>query len=90
MLSPPYETIDPDARARYGQARDEQWAFLRDNYFDTQYGGIWQLPVKTAARVQKLLPRWLRQRSPAPAQRKTHGWKDPLHEVLTFLALGQQ
>jgi mannobiose 2-epimerase len=85
-----HEAIDPDARARYGRVRDEQWAFLRDHFFDTRYGGIRELAVEPDARPHARLPRWLRPRPPEPSPlRKTHGWKDPLHEVGTFLALCQ-
>jgi sulfoquinovose isomerase len=80
-----HEAIDHDARALYGRARDEQWAFARDHFFDTRYGGIWELAVESNTR--RRAP-WLRPRLPWPL-RKTHGWKDPLHEVGTFLALGQ-
>ena len=85
------EAIDGEDRARYGQARNQQWAFLRDNYFDSEYGGIWELPVKSQTRAEKFLPQWLQPRPAAPQiLRKTHGWKDPLHEVLAFLALRQR
>jgi mannobiose 2-epimerase len=85
-----HQGIDPSLRARYGQARDQQWAFLRDHFFDTRYGGIWELPVEPRTRWHGHLPRGLRPKPPGPRSlRKTHGWKDPLHEVGTFLALGQ-
>jgi mannose/cellobiose epimerase-like protein (N-acyl-D-glucosamine 2-epimerase family) len=83
-----HEAIDPDARARYGQARDEQWAFVRDHFFDTRYGGIREVAMEPDAPSHTRLPRWLRPRPPEPSPlRKTHGWKDPFHEVGTFLAL---
>jgi mannose/cellobiose epimerase-like protein (N-acyl-D-glucosamine 2-epimerase family) len=85
-----HHAIDRDARARYGLARDEQWEFVRDHFFDTRSGGIWELAVEPSTRWHARLPRWLQ---PRPLRawplRKTYGWKDPLHEVSTFLALGQ-
>jgi mannose/cellobiose epimerase-like protein (N-acyl-D-glucosamine 2-epimerase family) len=80
------EAIDPDARALYGRARDEQWAFARDHFFDTQSGGIWEFAIESSTRWRTSLP-WFRPRPAGPWRlRKTHGWKDPLHEVGTFLA----
>jgi mannose/cellobiose epimerase-like protein (N-acyl-D-glucosamine 2-epimerase family) len=85
-----HEGIDRDVRARYGWARDEQWAFVSDHFFDTRSGGIWELAVELPTRWHERLSHWLRLRPPGPwPLRKTHGWKDPLHEVGTFLALGQ-
>jgi mannose/cellobiose epimerase-like protein (N-acyl-D-glucosamine 2-epimerase family) len=83
-----HEAIDRNARARYGRARDEQWAFVRDHFFDTRCGGIWELAVESSTQWHAHLPPWLRPRPPGPwPLRKTHGWKDPYHEVGTFLAL---
>jgi len=85
-----HEGIDHDARARYGRVRDEQWVFLSDHFFDTRSRGIWELAVESPGRWHGRLSHWLRPRPPGPEPlRKTHGWKDPLHEVGTFLALGQ-
>ena len=81
-----HAAIDHDARARYAQARDQQWEFLRRHFFDARLGGIWELPVDPGRQWLVRLPRWLRPGPPLPS-RKTHGWKDPLHDVLTFLAL---
>ena len=82
------ESIDDDARSAYGRARDEQWAFLRDHFFDDEFGGIREVAVAPGTRRRTRLPEWLRRREPS-GSRKTHGWKDPLHEVETFLALIQ-
>jgi mannose/cellobiose epimerase-like protein (N-acyl-D-glucosamine 2-epimerase family) len=82
--------VDPDARARYGRARDEQWVFVRDHYFDERSGGIWEFAVERRSRWPDRLANWMR---PKPRrrwpQRKTHGWKDPFHEVDALLALCQ-
>ncbi len=83
-----HEAIDREARARYGRARDEQWAFVRDHFFDKRAGGIREFAVESTPRWRARLPHWLRPRLPGPL-RKTHGWKDPLHEVATFLALAE-
>jgi mannose/cellobiose epimerase-like protein (N-acyl-D-glucosamine 2-epimerase family) len=83
-----HEAIDRDARARYQRARDDQWAFVRDHLFDIRYGGIWEIAVESSTRWRAHLPPWRRSRPPGPwPLRKTHGWKDPLHEVGAFLAL---
>jgi mannose/cellobiose epimerase-like protein (N-acyl-D-glucosamine 2-epimerase family) len=85
-----HEAIDRDARDLYGRARDEQWVFLRDHFFDTRSGGIRELAAKSNTRWHAHLPHWLRPRPPGSGPlHKTHGWKDPLHEVGTFLALCQ-
>lgn len=76
--------IHPADQSRYGSARDEQWAYLRRAFFDTRFGGIHELPEESNWRLR--LPAWLARK---PAARKTHGWKDPFHEVGTFLALAQ-
>lgn len=83
-----HDAIDGDARVRYGHARDRQWAFVRDHFFDTRSGGIWECAVEPTPRGRARLAQWLRPRSPTHWPRhKTHGWKDPSHEVETFLAL---
>jgi mannose/cellobiose epimerase-like protein (N-acyl-D-glucosamine 2-epimerase family) len=81
-----HSTTDAEAAARYSRARDEQWGFLRDHFFDAQRGGIWELPAEPGRRRYVRLPRWL-QAKPHEPRCKAHGWKDPLHEVRTFLAL---
>lgn len=85
-----HPAVDPDARARYAVARDEQWTFVRDKLFDARFGGIWELALDPNPRLFGRLPRWLQ---PEPRSRrrlrKTHGWKDPFHEVCAFLALSQ-
>ena len=82
------DRVDPDSRARYAQALDQQWAFLRHYYFDQQFGGIWELPVEPRTRGQLSFGGW--RRSKSPSLPKTHGWKDPIHEVTTFLSLAGQ
>ncbi len=62
-----HEAIDRDARARYGRARDEQWEFVRDHFFDTRSGGIWELAVESSTRWRARLPRWLQPRPPDAA-----------------------
>jgi len=64
-------TLEPADRARYLEARDMQWAFFRDVFFDNLHGGIRKLPIEFAA----------------PLELKTHCWKDPGHEVAAFIAL---
>jgi len=66
-------SIEAAAQARYVEARDEQWAFVRDTLFDEQYGGIRELPRDPAY-------------SP-PNPLKSNCWKDCSHEVGTFLTL---
>lgn len=82
------EAIERDARVRYGLARDEQWAFVRDHLFDERSGGIREFPVDSSRRWIARLPPWM-PLAPRGHQRKTHAWKDPLHEVGAFLALGE-
>jgi mannobiose 2-epimerase len=82
-----HESVDLEARTRYRQARDAQWAFVRDNLFDERQGGIRELPVEPARRWPRRLERWVRRLPPPTPPLKTHGWKDPSHEVSTFLAL---
>lgn len=79
-------TTDAEAAARFSRARDEQWAFLRNHFFDAQSGGIWELPAQPSLRGYARLQSWLQPKSRVP-RRKAHGWKDPLHEIRTFLAL---
>ncbi len=81
-----HEAIDGDARARYRRARDAQWTFVRENLFDSRYGGIREFPLEPGALLGRIL-QWLRpEGSVRPL--KTYGWKDPLHEVVAFIALG--
>jgi len=74
-----------DARARYRRARDEQWAFVRDTLLDERHGGIRQRPLGPVSGWRSRMPG---RREPAQLRSKTNGWKDPLHEVGLFLALG--
>ncbi len=80
--------VDADARAEYRRARDVQWAFLRRVYLDDRFGGIRELPAASGGGWRARLVRWL-EPSPEP-ERKMHGWKDPLHEVATFVALANE
>jgi len=75
------ESVDQDRRALYRRCRDEQWAFVRENFFDERHGGIRELPMEPASPWP-----WRRHAGPPPV--KSHGWKDISHEVATFLALG--
>jgi mannose/cellobiose epimerase-like protein (N-acyl-D-glucosamine 2-epimerase family) len=80
------EGLPPEARARYRAACGKQWRFVRETFFDNRFGGVRELPEDSNARWRRRLPHWLTRK---PAARKTHGWKDPYHEVVTFLALAQ-
>jgi mannose/cellobiose epimerase-like protein (N-acyl-D-glucosamine 2-epimerase family) len=64
-------TLEPADRARYLEARDAEWAFLRDVFFDNRHGGIREFPLEFAA----------------PLPLKMHCWKDPGHEVGALIAL---
>lgn len=81
-----HEAFDSDARAAYGRRRDEQWQFVRENFFDEKFGGIREVPIEPNLQWRSRLRRWLR-RSGASKPHKTHGWKDAIHEVGTFLTL---
>jgi len=70
------QTVEPAKRARYLEARDREWAFVRATFFDEQHGGVRELPLDPAATSP-----------PAPLPQKMHCWKDPGHEVGAFLAL---
>ena len=83
-----HEAVPQDYRVRYAGALEEQWAFLRDHYFDLQFGGIRELPAEPGTPWHARWPRWLRSK-PRASMQKTHGWKDSLHEVSAFLALGE-
>jgi len=83
-----HQAVDQDKRTVYARARDEQWGFARDHFFDTQFGGIRELPVEAGTRRHAYWPLWGRPNPQSPLP-KTHGWKDPLHEVAAFLALAQ-
>ena len=80
-----HEAVDRDDRARYRRARDAQWAFVRENLFDARYGGIWEFPLEPSSHLGNIA-HWLRRES--VRRMKTNGWKDPLHEVGAFIALG--
>jgi len=82
-----HESVDAASRARYESARDQQWTYLSDYFFDNRHGGIWESPVDPAARRNRRLKSLLGGKS--EPMRKMHGWKDPLHEVGVFLALAQ-
>jgi len=85
-----HDAVDPEARARYLGARDEQWTFVREHLLDTQHGGVHEFPKGAIARPARR--RFLR-RLPVPSAsgQKSHRWKDPFHEVelLTALAFDQ-
>jgi mannobiose 2-epimerase len=83
-----HEAVDRSARARYREARDEQWAFVKDALLDRRYGGVREAPLEPGWRAVARLARWLR--PGVRAGLKTHGWKDPLHEVGAFLALSHR
>ncbi len=83
-----HEAVDHDKRTVYARARDEQWEFARDHFFDAQFGGIRELPVEASTRRRAHWPFWGRT-NPQCLLRKTHGWKDPLHEVAALLAFAQ-
>jgi len=54
----------------------------------TASGGIRELPAASGGGWRARLVRWLEpSREP---ERKMHGWKDPLHEVATFVALASE
>ncbi len=63
--------LEPAQRARYHQARDAEWAFLQNVFFDNRHGGVRAEPLDFTAS------------SPL----KMHCWKDPGHEVGAFIAL---
>jgi mannose/cellobiose epimerase-like protein (N-acyl-D-glucosamine 2-epimerase family) len=81
-----HEAVDRDARARYRRAREAQWVFVRESLCDARYGGIREFPLETRPHVRHIA-QWLRAEA-SPRPRKTYGWKDPLHEVKAFIALG--
>jgi mannose/cellobiose epimerase-like protein (N-acyl-D-glucosamine 2-epimerase family) len=84
-----HQALDPDARARYRDARDAQWAFVRATLFDERHGGIRELPPEAAPSWRHRLARFLPS-LPAPVPPlKSHCWKDVSHEVSTFLALAK-
>ena len=64
-------SLEPAVRALYLEARDAEWAFLRDVFFDNVHGGIREYPRGFAV----------------PLPLKMHCWKDPGHEVGTLIAL---
>lgn len=81
-----HEAVEPEARARYLGARDEQWAFVRERLLDTQYGGVHEFPREFSAKPARR--RFLRRRQgPFATGRKSHAWKDPFHEVELLIAL---
>jgi mannobiose 2-epimerase len=83
-----HESVDREARAKYLGAREEQWSFVRNHFFDDRYGGIRELPLDTAPRRQfGTFWRWIFRQPRSPTSLKSHPWKDPYHEVGTLLAL---
>ncbi len=80
-------SVEPAARARYREARDEQWSFVRDNLFDEQHGGVCELPLEPAPRWPCRLKHLLLRLPPPTPLLKSHCWKDCSHEVGTFLTL---
>jgi len=81
-----HEAVDDDARARYREARDQQWSFVRENLLDSRYGGIWELPRGSSRESRGGVRGWLRPDARV-GTRKGHGWKDALHETSTLIAL---
>jgi len=82
-----HQALEPTTRARYREARDTQWAFVQEAFFDERHGGIRELPPEEALTWRHRLGRFL-QGLPAPVPPlKSHCWKDSSHEVGTFLAL---
>jgi len=81
--------VELAARDRYRQARDEQWAFVRNVLFDKRHGGIHEYPPNPPLRWPRRLERRLRRMSPPIGPAKTHCWKDISHEVGTFLELAK-
>ena len=81
------QSVEPEGRAEYLRARDRQWNFVRETYFDRRYQGIRELPLERAP-SRSIISKWLTPQSKLTSARKTHCWKDPLHEVQTLLALG--
>jgi mannobiose 2-epimerase len=78
--------VEPEGRAEYRLAGDQQWTFVRESFFDRRYQGIRELPLESTPWWPRFST-WLTQQSNPTSVRKTHSWKDPLHEVQTFLAL---
>ena len=83
-----HQAVDHEKRTVYARARDQQWEFAREHFFDAQFGGIREFPVEAGTRRHGRWQLWGRPNQQYPL-RKTHGWKDPLHEVAAFLALAQ-
>jgi mannobiose 2-epimerase len=83
------ERIEPEARARYRQECETQWAFLERTFFDERHGGLRALPldVRRGRHRRRALLRRLSGREAAHLPLKTHAWKDPSHEVAAFVAL---
>jgi N-acylglucosamine 2-epimerase (GlcNAc 2-epimerase) len=83
-----HESVDREARAKYLRDLEEQWAFVRNRFFDDRYGGIRELPLENASRQRfDTLRRWIFPRPPSPTALKSHPWKDPSHEATALLAL---
>jgi mannose/cellobiose epimerase-like protein (N-acyl-D-glucosamine 2-epimerase family) len=83
-----HELIEPEARARYRQECEEQWAFVRREFLDERHGGLRELPIEASSRrwPGSLLRRFDWRRS-SPPRLKSHPWKDTSHEVGAFIAL---
>jgi cellobiose epimerase len=82
--------IEPEARERYRLARDRQWAFFRENFFDERNGGIHELPRELPGAAAGKGARWPRQKTHHERGAKSHCWKDASHEVGAFLALSRK
>lgn len=83
-----HPSVEGVARARYRRACEEQWSFIRRQFFDDRNGGLLASPRDAAPRRQlDALRRWLLRQPPPPDRMKSHVWKDSLHEACTFLAL---
>jgi cellobiose epimerase len=79
------ESIEGEGRAEYRREADRQWNFVSEAFFDRCYGGIREEPLEPVAGWK--ISTWLKSQSNPAAVRKTHCWKDPLHEVQTLLAV---
>jgi mannobiose 2-epimerase len=80
------QLIEPEGRAEYQRASDQQWYFVRESLLDQRYRGIREFPLEPTPWWPGVST-WLTQRSRPTSVRKMHGWKDPLHEVQTLMAL---
>jgi cellobiose epimerase len=82
-----HESIEPEARARYRTAFEEQWAFVRRVFFDERYRGLRELPFDEPRTHGHAWLRRLVGRQPRGPPLKSHPWKDMSHEVGALIAL---